>query len=96
MFVVIVQFPPVREGKDGAFREWFTWSNGEFAKTEGFVGRKLLKPEQGGNYVSIVEYESRQAFVAMQGNPVHAEAGKRVSPLLDGGPVPQFFEVVIG
>lgn len=94
MFVIIVQFPPVREGKDREFLEWFAWSNREFAKSKGFIGRVLLKPEQGGSYTSIVEYESREAFVAMQGSPAHSEAGKRVGPLLDGSPAPQFYEVI--
>lgn len=94
MFVVIVQFPPVREGKDEEFLEWFAWSNREFQKNEGFIGRVLLKPEQGDGYASIVQYESREAFVAMQGSPAHSEAGKRVRPLLDGSPAPRFYEVI--
>ena len=26
MFVVIINFPPINEGKDAEFREWFVWS----------------------------------------------------------------------
>jgi len=27
MFVVLISFPPIKEGKDAEFREWFAWSN---------------------------------------------------------------------
>jgi hypothetical protein len=32
MFTVIINFPPIKSGKDEEFREWFAWSNKEFAK----------------------------------------------------------------
>ena len=96
MFVVIVSFPPIKTGKDMEFREWFAWSNKEFAKNKGYISRRLLKPVKGGNYVSVVEHESHGTFMAMHNSPGHAEAGKRVGPLLDGSPDPQFYEVVVG
>jgi heme-degrading monooxygenase HmoA len=96
MLVVIVQFPPIKPGKDAEFREWFVWSNNEFAKIKGFIGRRLLKNEKDGNYVSIVEHESHETFMAMQGSPVHDEAGSRVKSLLDGHPTPQFYEMIMG
>jgi heme-degrading monooxygenase HmoA len=94
MYIAIVRFPALKEDKDGEFREWFEWSNRELGKCYGFMGRKLLKPVEGGNYVSIVEHESRETFAAMQESPGHAEAGRRVALLLDGNPTPEFFEVV--
>jgi heme-degrading monooxygenase HmoA len=94
MFVVIVHFPQIKEGKDGEFREWFNWSNREFAKHTGFIGRRLLKPEGGGNYIAIVEYEGRESFIAVRSTPMHDEAGRRVEPLLDGNPTPVFYEVI--
>ena len=33
--------------------------------------------------------------MAMQNSPEHVEAGKRVAPLSDGNPTPQFYEVII-
>ncbi len=95
MFISIVNFPPVKEGQDGQFREWFTWSNEEFAKHKGFIRRRLLRPVKDGAYMAIVEFESHEVFKAIQGSPVHDEAGKRVMPLLDGFPTPEFYEVVI-
>lgn len=29
MFINIINFPPIKEGKDAEFREWFAWSNQE-------------------------------------------------------------------
>ena len=44
MFIVIINFPAIKEGKDTEFREWFEWSNTEFVKHKGFIKRLLLKP----------------------------------------------------
>jgi heme-degrading monooxygenase HmoA len=97
MFIVIINFPAIKVDKDTEFREWFEWSNTEFVKHEGFIKRLLLKPMQsGGNYVAIVEHESRETFMAMHTSPAHEEAGRRVASLLDGHPVPLFYEVVTG
>jgi heme-degrading monooxygenase HmoA len=94
MFVVIVNFPPIKEGKDSEFREWFTWTNKEFANCKGFVARRLLEPLQGGTYVAIVEHESRETFTAMGDTPAHAQAGKRAALLLDGQPTVHFYDVI--
>lgn len=95
MFVVIVNFPPIKKGKDAEFREWFAWSNKEFAKHKGFIGRRLLRPVKGGNYVGITEHQSRETFMTMHNSPGHDEAGKRVEPLFDGNPTPTFYEVIV-
>jgi heme-degrading monooxygenase HmoA len=96
MFVVIINFPTIKEGKDGEFREWFEWSNKEFQKYKGFISRRLLKPIKQGNYAGIVEHESPETFMAMHNSPEHSEANNRVMSLFDGHPSPQFYEVVIG
>jgi heme-degrading monooxygenase HmoA len=95
MFVVIINFPPIKKGKDAEFREWFVWSNKEFAKNKGFISRRLLKPVKGGNYAAVVEHESRKTFMAMHNSPGHDDAGKRVEPLFDGNPTPTFYEVIV-
>lgn len=95
MFVNVVQFAPVRDGKDAEFRAWFAWSNGEYAKHEGFIRRRLLQPREGGNYLAIVEHESYATFMVMHSSPTQAEAWRRVEPLLEGGNTPAFYEVVI-
>jgi len=54
----------------------------------------LLKPREDGNYVGLVEHESYDSFMAMHTSSTQAEANKRVKPLLDGSPTPEFLEVV--
>ncbi len=96
MFVVIISFPPIKAGKDAEFKEWFASSNEQFSTFKGFIGRRLLKPLEEGNYAAIVEFENRDAFLAMHGSPAHDKAGERVMPLFDGSPTPHFYEVIIG
>ena len=96
MYVVIIDFPGIKPGRDTEFQEWFSWSNKEFAKHKGFIKRILLKPIKGGNYVAIVEHESQKTFMAMHSSLEHAEAGKRVAPLFDGSPNPRFYKAIIG
>jgi len=96
MFVNIIHFPPLKAGKEAEFREWFAWSNEEYAKHQGFIRRRLLQPRQGGSYAAIVEHESYETFMAMHTSPSQARASERVKPLLDSGPTPEFYEVVIG
>lgn len=95
MFVNIIHFPPIKAGKDAEFREWFAWSNQEYAKHKGFISRKLLLPREGGNYVAVVEHESYDTFMAMHTSPTQANVNQRVKPLLDGSPTPEFYEVVL-
>jgi heme-degrading monooxygenase HmoA len=96
MFVVVIAFPPIKEGKDAEFREWFASSNKEFSAFKGFIKRRLLRPLAGGNYAAIVEFESKDAFHAMHNSPAHDKAGERVRLLFDGNPTPHFYEIVIG
>ena len=95
-FVVIINFPPIKKGRDAEFREWFAWSNKEFARHRGFIGRRLLEPTEGGDYAAIVEHESRETFMDMHNSPGHDEAARRVGPLFDGNPTPRFYEVIVG
>lgn len=95
MFVNIVHFAPVKEGKDAEFREWFVRSNREYAAHKGLLRRRLLQPRGGGDYVAIVEHESYDTFMAMHTSPTQAEAFRRVGPLLEGSNTPSFYEVVI-
>jgi len=95
MFVNIVHFPPIKAGKDAEFQAWFAWSNEQYAKHKGFISRKLLKPREAGNYVGVVEHESYETFMSMHTSPTQAEAHKRVEPLFDGNPTPEFYEVIL-
>ncbi|MBW6463241.1 MAG: antibiotic biosynthesis monooxygenase [Firmicutes bacterium] len=95
MFINIINFPPVKAGKDDAFQNWFSWSNEQYSTHKGFISRKLLKPREGGNYVGVVEHETYDTFMAMHTSSTQAEARKRVGLLLEGNPVPHFHELVV-
>lgn len=96
MFMVLISFPPIQEGRDAEFREWFATSNVAFGGFDGFLKRRLLKPTEGGNYAAVVEFENEAAFRAMHGSGTHDEAGDKVRPLFDGRPTPTFYEVISG
>lgn len=95
MFVNIIRFPAIREGKDEDFREWFAWSNELYSAWPGFISRRLLAPREGGDYAAVVEHESYETFMAMHTSDDQHEASVCVKELLDGSPRPEFYEVVI-
>ncbi len=96
MFVNIIEFPPIKKGKDEEFRKWFEWTNTVYEKLDGFISRCLLKPTKGKKrYAAIVEHESEKTFMAMHLSDERQKAWAKVEPLLDGSPTPHFYEVVI-
>ena len=96
MFVNLIEFPPIKAGKDAEFRRWFEETNREYAQHPGFIRRRLLKPTKGGAYLGLVEHASYETFMAMHTSPTQAAAHERVEPLFEGGPRPSFHEVVLG
>lgn len=95
MFVNLIQFPAVKEGKDEEFKEWFEWSNKVYASFNGFISRRLLKSKEEGNYVGLVEHESEETFMAMHLSIERQKAWQKVEPLLKGSPIPTFYNVVM-
>jgi len=77
MFTVIVSFPPIKEGKEAEFLEWFASSSRAFSGFSGFVQRRLLKPVEGGTYAAIVEFVTQAAFQTMHKSPVHDISERR-------------------
>jgi heme-degrading monooxygenase HmoA len=96
MFIVIISFPAIKEGRDAEFQQWFAASNLEFSKFSGFISRRLLNPINGGNYAAIVEFKDQAAFQAMHSSPTHDKEGDQVRPLFDGKPTPTFYQVIGG
>lgn len=95
MFVNIVEFPPLVDGRDAEFREWFEWSNGVYAAFDGFVSRRLLQDTAApGHYAAIVEHASEATFMAMHTSEARQQAWERVEPLLTGSPAPHFYSLV--
>ena len=96
MFVNLIEFPPIKKGKDKEFKEWFTWSNTVYEKFDGFISRRLLKSTKGKrNYVAIVEHESEKTFMAMHTSDERQKAWAKVEPLLEGAPTPHFYDVLL-
>jgi len=96
MFLVIISFPRIKDGKDAEFRKWFDSSNQAYSGFQGFISRKLLKPLESGNYAAIVEFENRAGFKAMHSSSIHDKEGEQVGPMFDGKPTPKFYEVIEG
>jgi heme-degrading monooxygenase HmoA len=96
MFIVIISFPRIKDGKDAAFRKWFDSSNQAYSGFQGFISRRLLKPLESGNYAAIVEFENQAAFKAMHSSSIHDKEGEQVRPMFDGMPTPKFYEVIHG
>ena len=96
MFVNIVHFPKIKEGKDRNSGSGSPNFNRAYAEHRGFVRRILLQPQNGGNYVAIVEHESQETFMAMHTSSTQAALRLRVEPLFEGSPRPAFYDVVIG
>jgi heme-degrading monooxygenase HmoA len=96
MYIAIAQFPKISEGKEADFLEWFAWSNEEFSKLKGFIRRRLLQPQGGGNYVVLIEFDTFEDFKVVGESPFHSVSAKRVAPLLEGKPVPASYVEVMG
>jgi heme-degrading monooxygenase HmoA len=95
MFVNIVEFPPIKSGREDEFTEWFVWSNDVYERSDGFISRRLLRSTgEGPVYAAVVEHESAQTFMTMHHSPERQEAWAKVEPLLDGKPTAHFYTVV--
>lgn len=96
MFIVIISFPRIKDGKDAEFRKWFDSSNQAYSGFQGFISRKLLKPLEPANYTAIVEFENQAGFKAMHSSSIHDKESEQVKLLFDGKPTPTFYEVISG
>jgi heme-degrading monooxygenase HmoA len=74
VFVNIIQFLAIKEGKDEEFRKWFEWSSEVYARFDGFISRRLLRSMEKGTYVGLVEHETEETFMAMHLSPERQKA----------------------
>jgi len=96
LFVNLVDFAPLKPGKEGAFAEWFRRSSEVFGKHPGFISRTLLGPIEGGSrYAAIVEHESKETFMDMHLSDDREQLFHQVEPLLLGSSTPHFYELLI-
>ncbi len=95
IFVNLVDFAPLRPGKEEAFREWFRRSSEVFARHKGFLSRTLLGPIEGGSrYAAIVEHESKETFMDMHLSDDREELFRQTEPLVLGESKPHFYELL--
>ena len=96
MFMIIISFPPIKEGKETEFQKWFASSNQAYSGFKGFISRKLLRPLEGGTYTAVIEFENRDDFKVMHSSNIHDIESERVQPMFVGKPTPKFYEVIQG
>ncbi len=95
-FVNLVDFAPVKPGKQEAFLEWFRRSSEVFARHRGFISRTLLGPIEGGSrYAAIIEHESKETFMDMHLSDDRAQLFQEVEPLVLGASTPHFYELLV-
>jgi heme-degrading monooxygenase HmoA/quercetin dioxygenase-like cupin family protein len=95
-FVNLVDFAPVKPGKQEVFLDWFRRSSEVFARHPGFISRTLLGPIEGGSrYAAIVEHESKETFMDMHLSDDRAQLFQEVEPLVLGASTPHFYEMLI-
>ena len=95
-FVNMIDFAPLKPGKDGSFREWFRHSSEILAKHPGFVSRTLLGPIEGGShYAAVVEHESKETFMDMQLSDDRQELFRQAESLVLGPSTPHYYEMIL-
>ena len=64
-------------------------------RSGGFLGGRLLRPVEAGPYVVLAEWEDAKAYRVWLDNPIRAELGTQLEPLLAGDVTPgELFEEV--
>ena len=95
-FVNLVDFAPIKPGKQEAFLEWFRRSSEIFARHPGFISRTLLGPIEGGSrYAAIVEHESKGTFMDMHLSDDRVQLFQEVEPLVLGQSTHHSYELLI-
>ncbi len=93
MFINFVEFPPIKESKEQAFKDWFKKSNAIFSTFDGFISRRLLVSAQG-SYAGLVEHQSKETFLKMHNSKEQAAWAVQAATMFDGAPKASLFEVV--
>ena len=95
-FVNLVDFAPLKPGKQEAFLDWFRRSSEVFSRHAGFLSRTLLGPIEGASrYAVIVEHESKDSFMDMHLSDDRERLSREVEPVVLGETKPHFYEVLI-
>jgi quercetin dioxygenase-like cupin family protein/heme-degrading monooxygenase HmoA len=95
-FVNMIDFAPLKPGKDETFREWFRRSSEILARHPGFLSRTLLGPMEGGSrYAAVVEHESKETFMDMQLSDDRQDLLREAESLVLGPSTPHFYETIL-
>jgi len=95
VFVNLVDFAPLKPGKEEAFQEWFRHSSEVFAKHPGFISRTLLGPIEGtSRYAAIIEHESKETFMDMHLSDDRERLFREAEPLILGESKPHFYHLL--
>ena len=96
IFVNMIDFAPLKPGKDETFREWFRHSSEILARHPGFISRTLLGPMEGGSrYAAVVEHESKETFMDMQLSDDRQDLLREAESLVLGPSTPHFYETIL-
>jgi heme-degrading monooxygenase HmoA len=93
--IVSVLRLPARAGADlaAAFEELEIFEHSR--RSGGFLGGRLLRSLDGGGYLVVAEWEDAQAYQSWLDNPMRAEVGAQLEPLLTDEVTPgELFEEV--
>jgi quercetin dioxygenase-like cupin family protein/heme-degrading monooxygenase HmoA len=95
-FVNLIEFAPLKPGREEALKEWFQRSSEILARQPGFVSRTLLGPIEGGSrYAAVFEHESKDTFMDMQLSDEREELSRQAESLLLGPSTPHFYETLL-
>lgn len=92
MIIGIVQFPPIKPGKEKDFLDWFSWSNSQFRQQKGFISRRLIKNIGDASYVALLEFAGQEDLKRVSAQPFHAESAQRLTEILAAMPHPVLYE----
>jgi heme-degrading monooxygenase HmoA len=95
MTIVSVLRLPARAGADlaAAFAELEIFEHSR--QSGGFLGGRLLRALEGGGYLVVAEWADAKAYQGWLDNPMRAELGAQLEPLLTDDVAPgELFEEV--
>tara|TARA_Y100000588_G_scaffold172146_1_gene185995 strand:- start:1821 stop:2105 length:285 start_codon:yes stop_codon:yes gene_type:complete len=92
MIVGIVEIV-LKDEKKEEFKTWITESNKTLSKFDGFISRRLLEAQNGGNRI-MVEFQDMESFQKMHSSPEHSQFARQLPEFMAQPPQRNFFQVV--
>mgnify|MGYP001283093414 CR=1 FL=1 len=92
MIVGIVEIV-LKDEKKEEFKTWITESNKTLSKFDGFISRRLLEAQNGGNRI-MVEFQDMESFQKMHSSPEHSQFARQLPEFMAEPPQRNFFQVV--